>query len=362
MERCYVGTANGVFVLTGGAGNGWQASPTPLVNVDVKEVAVSTEAPSRVFAASRGKGLWRSTDAGGSWAQVGVDVLPEMLRTVSLDPSDPSTVYVGSEPAAVYKSTDAGETWEELDGVRKLGQERAWTYPVPSIPPHIRSVAVDPRNPKRIGVAAQVGGLLLTEDGGETWRDVREEIDIDVHTVLWNPSRPDVLYASTGGGEGRPEGYRDPSLPPKGKALYKSMDAGKTWECLTTEEERGYAVPVEVSAGDNERIILAVARDNPNAWSKRDSKADARLLTSRDHGATWQNITDGLPSPMFSMVQAIAVDPTKDGRVFLGFGGETGTVTSPDAKTGEIFVSDDTGDHWDKLPFALPPVFAIAPV
>ena len=362
MERCYVGTANGVFVLTTDAANGWQLEPTTLQDVDIKEVVVSPSEPSRVFAASRGKGLWRSTDAGESWAQVGTDILPEMLRTVSLDPSDASTVYVGCEPAAVYKSTDGGETWEELEGVRKLGQERAWTYPVPSIPPHIRSVAVDPRDSKRIGVAAQVGGLLLTEDGGETWHDVRDAIDIDVHTVLWNPTHPDVLYASTGGGEGRSEGYRDPSLPPKGKALYKSLDAGKTWECLTAAEERGYAVPVQVSAGDKERIILAVARDNPNTWTKRDSKADARLLSSGDDGATWQNITDGLPNPMLGMVQAIAVDPTKDGRVFLGFGGDTGTVASPDAKTGAIFVSDDTGDHWDKLPFALPPVFAIAPV
>jgi photosystem II stability/assembly factor-like uncharacterized protein len=268
LERCYVGTANGVFVLTANTATDWQATPTSLIDLDVKEVAVSPSEPFRVFAASRGKGLWRSTDAGESWSKVGADILPEMLRTVSLDPSDASTVYVGCEPAALYKSTDAGETWQEIEGVRKLGQERAWTYPVQGIPPHIRCVAVNPHDSKRIAVAAQVGGLLLTEDGGGSWRDVRDAIDIDVHTVLWSRIRPDVLYASTGGGEGHSEGYRNPSLPPKGKALYKSLDAGETWECVTATEERGYAVPVQVSAGDNERIILAVSPLPCSTWCR----------------------------------------------------------------------------------------------
>ena len=90
------------------------------------------------------------------------------------------------------------KSWKELTGVKKLADERKWTYPVPVIQPHIRSIAVDPRNSRRLCIAAQVGGVLLSEDEGATWRDVRYPIDLDVHSVTFDFGRPNILYAATG--------------------------------------------------------------------------------------------------------------------------------------------------------------------
>src|SRR5206468_1489163 len=118
-----------------------------------------------------------------------------------------------------WKSEDDGKSWRELAGVRKLADERKWTYPVPSIQPHLRSIAIDPNNSRKLCLAGQVGGVLLSDDGGDSWRDVRYPIDMDVHSVTFDPAHPKVIYAATGGGENFPE----PTPPPKGRPLYRSV-------------------------------------------------------------------------------------------------------------------------------------------
>jgi photosystem II stability/assembly factor-like uncharacterized protein len=74
-----------------------------------------------------------------------------------------------------------------------------------------------------------VGGVLLSEDGGESWRDVRDPIDMDVHSVVFDPVNSSTLYAATGGGENFPA----PTPPPKGRPLYRSQDGGKSWASIT---------------------------------------------------------------------------------------------------------------------------------
>jgi hypothetical protein len=100
----------------------------------------------------------------------------------------------------LWKSEDGGKSWRELAGVRRLADERRWTYPVPVIQPHIRSIAIDPRDSKKLCLAAQVDGLLLSNNDGESWTDVRYPIDMDVHSVSFDPANGVVLYAATGGG------------------------------------------------------------------------------------------------------------------------------------------------------------------
>jgi hypothetical protein len=147
-----------------------------------------------------------------SWLRLGEKVLSDKVRALALDPSNPETIYVGTEPPALWKSEDGGNSWREIAGVNRLAKEKRWTYPVPVIQPHVRCIAIDPNNPKKLCLAAQVGGILLSEDEGESWRDVRYPIDLDVHSVTFGSDGGNLLYAATGGGENFP----DPTPPPKG--------------------------------------------------------------------------------------------------------------------------------------------------
>ncbi|HEY2988774.1 MAG TPA: hypothetical protein VGL11_13670 [Candidatus Binatia bacterium] len=352
MEKIFVGTLDGIFSLT--RNGGWKIEGQDLAGAEVNCLAIRPDRRAVVYAGIRGGGLHRTDDSGKRWQKLGEKSLSDKVRTLALDPSDPKVVYVGTEPAALWKSEDEGKSWRELAGVRKLADERKWTYPVPSIQPHLRSIAVDPRNSRKLCLAGQVGGVLLSDDGGESWRDVRYPIDMDVHSVTFDPADPKVIYAATGGGENFPE----PTPPPKGRPLYRSADGGNSWESITDSFKRTYSVPVRVHPKDSQTLYIGVAEEPPPFWLKRPTKANGALMRSANRGASWEQLGGGLPSPFESMVECIEFDPGAPDHLFIGTGGEGARFIK--LEEGEIFHSADRGDHWEKVPLRFPIVYALA--
>jgi photosystem II stability/assembly factor-like uncharacterized protein len=353
MEAILVGTLDGIFKVLG-ANGGWQIASKALAGMEVNVVAVHPRRREIVYAGIRGGGLFRSDDAGETWRRLGENALSEKVRALALDPSNPAAVYVGTEPPALWRSEDGGTSWKEMPGVRELSNERRWTYPVPVIQPHIRSIAIDPNDSKKICLAAQVGGLLLSSDGGDSWSDVRYPIDMDVHSVTFDPADSAILYAATGGGEN----YPDPTPPPKGRPLYRSLDGGKSWGSISDDFQRTYSVPVRVHPEDSQSLFIGVAEDPPPLWLNRANKANGALMRSTDGGATWQQLTDGFPNPFQSMVECIEFDPADPDHIFAGTGGEGARFIK--LEEGEIFHSLDRGDRWEKIPLRFPIIYALA--
>jgi photosystem II stability/assembly factor-like uncharacterized protein len=322
--------------------------------MEVNALALHSTRRETLYAGVRGGGLFRTDDFGKRWRRIGEKILADKIRALALDPGNPETVYVGTEPPSLWRSDDGGVSWKEIPGVARMANERRWTYPVPVIQPHIRSIAIDPRNSKKLCLAAQVGGLLLSSDGGASWRDVRYPIDMDVHSVTFDPANGAVLYAATGGGENFP----DPTPPPKGRPLYRSCDGGKSWESISDSLPRTYAVPVGVHLKNSQMLFLGVAEEPPPFWLDRATKANGAIMRSSDGGVSWQQLTDGFPSPFESMVECIEFDPDQPNDVYLGTGGEGARYIKLDK--GEIFRSADCGDRWEKLPLSFPIIYALA--
>src|SRR5262245_43261431 len=353
MQALFVGTLDGIFKVSRGK-QGWEIRSRDLAGLEVNVLALHPEQRGIVYAGVRGGGLYRSDAFGRNWERLGEHVLSDKILSLTIDPSNPETIFVGTEPPALWKSVDAGANWIELPGVARLANERCWTYPVPLIQPHIRCIAIDPGNSKKLCLAGQVGGLLLSDDSGESWSDVRDPIDMDVHSVAFDPANGALLYAATGGGENFP----DPTAPPKGKPLYRSRDGGQTWESISDSLDRTYAVPVRVHPANSQVLFLGVAQEPPPCWLDRQTKANGAVMRSSDGGASWQQLTGGLPSPCESMVECIEFDPDAPDTVFLGTGGEGARYIKLDK--GEIFRSNDRGEKWEKLPLRFPIVYALA--
>jgi photosystem II stability/assembly factor-like uncharacterized protein len=343
-----------VFKVARTAGGVWNTISQELRGMEVNVLASHPRRRETIYAGIRGGGLFCTDNAGMSWQRLGEKVLSDKVRALALDPSNPETIYVGTEPPALWKSEDGGASWKEIPGVAKLANERRWTYPVPVIQPHIRSVAIDPRNSKKLCLAAQVGGVLLSADGGESWSDVRYPIDLDVHSVTFGSDDGNLLYAATGGGENFP----DPTPPPKGRPLYRSRDGGQSWESISDILPRTYAVPVRVHPKNSQMLFLGVAEEPPPLWLNRARKANGAIMRSADGGASWQQLTGGFPSPFESMVECIEFDPGSPDQIFIGTGGEGARYIKLDK--GEIFRSADCGDHWKKIPLQFPIIYALA--
>jgi photosystem II stability/assembly factor-like uncharacterized protein len=233
-----------------------------------------------------GGGVWKTTDAGITWRNVSDGWLGTgSVGAVAVAPSDPNVVYVGmgescvrgnvSHGDGVYRSTDAGKTWAHV-GLRDTQQ--------------VGRVRVHPRDPDTAWVAAlghtfgpnAERGVFRTRDGGKSWSKV---LFVDENTgvvdLALDPTNPRVLYAAAWQVRRLPWGFESGG---PGSALYKSTDGGDTWTKLT-----GEGLP---SKGVWGRIGVAVSPARPDrVWAVIEAE-DGGVFRSDDAGRTWRRLNE----------------------------------------------------------------------
>src|SRR5919202_917314 len=155
MLDAYVGTTSGLYRLRDGV-----ADPLGLDSERIMAVHASADV---VLAGTYGNGLYRSADAGRTWARVEAGLTASAFRFLGPDPLRPGDLLAGTEPARIFRSADGGESWEELEAVGRLpGHDECF------LPYSPRAGAV--RNvygvAGRLYASLEVGGLLRSEDGG----------------------------------------------------------------------------------------------------------------------------------------------------------------------------------------------------
>jgi len=251
-------------------------------------------------------GVWKTIDAGRTWFPIFDDQSVASIGALAVAPSAPDVIYVGSGESTlrdsvgfgngVYKSTDAGRTWTHLG----LSDTQ-----------HIGKIAIDPRNPDVVFVAA-IGhlyaanadrGLYRSRDGGRTWQKVlykdenvgAVEVVIDptdarvVYAGLWNTRRPPwFVYAPTNG---------------PGGGIHKSTDGGSTWQQLT--------------AG----------------------------LPPAGIGRTGIAVTPSNPQRVYAVVDCLVPDPTAPAPPPP----QPGRPAAPPPGQGGVFRSDDAGGTWRRV-------------
>lgn len=202
-------------------------------NGRVLHLLVDERKPSTFYIAPSTGGLWKTINKGTTFESVLPDQSMVSIGHATLAPSNPDIVWVGTGDAAsgriplrgagVWKSTDAGTTWAHMG----LTETR-----------HIGRIAVHPRDPNVVYVAA-VGyhftngpdrGLYKTSDGGKTWTKVLYKGEhVGVVDVVIHPTKPNTVFAVTYDKQRIPWNF-DEGGPDTG--IYKSEDAGKTWRRL----------------------------------------------------------------------------------------------------------------------------------
>ena len=353
MQAIFVGTSDGLFKIIR-TKQGWDIRSRNLAEMAVVALAIHPDQRHVILAGTRGDGLYRSDDMGQNWNRLGENLLADRIGALVFDPNDVDTVYVGTEPTALWESVDGGENWRELSSVGQFAAQHCRIKPAPDCVPYIRSIAIDKHNPNRLYLAASGAGLWRSDDGGESWRDAGDGIDLPVHCVDVGPSDGATIYATTGGGAN----VLNPAGPTTGRPLYRSVDGGESWQSISAGVSRRYAVPVRLHPKHAQIIYLGVAQDGPARWLDRPTRANGAILRSVDGGASWQQLEAGLPVPFVSMVECIEFDPDQAENIFVATGGTGACDIGVDK--GEIFRSIDRGDNWEKLPLRLPIIFALA--
>jgi photosystem II stability/assembly factor-like uncharacterized protein len=320
-----------------------------------------------MFAGARTGGVWRTTNSGTTWDPVTDAAGIASVGAVAVAPSDANVVWVGTGDNSltrsaywgdgVYKSTDGGTTWANM-GLRDTQ--------------HIARIVVHPANPEIVWVAAlghlgtpsQERGVFRTSDGGRTWQkqlfvnDTTGAVDL-----LIDPRSPNVLYAAM---------YDAIRLPWKimearpGGGIFKTTDGGAKWEKVTSGLPQGNTGRIGIDiCRKNPDVIYAVI-DNfnlrPGAAQQRDTSFAApasyiggEVYRTSDAGRSWQRVSaegvDVSRKAGYSFNQ-LRVDPNNPDRVFItgsnmiqsNDGGKTWAGLNPGGGRGGIPFSSTFGD------------------
>ncbi len=334
----YLATEEGLFTVRGEQDRDWKVEHRSLEDWAVPKIAVSPSQPNRLFAGTRGDGVWVSEDLGKSWKKPCYGKPgPGKVRCVTVDPRDSNTVYAGTEPIDVFVSRDAAKSWQRLESVWNIPYVASVDYPVSTVEPHVRDITIDPKDSNTIYAALQVGFMLKSSDGGKSWKLLNRGLDADVHTIVIDPSNPKALFIATGGHD-----YRKGVAP--GRALYKSADGGETWQPTAMNFPQEYSVPLVMHPKDPDVLFSALANGQPGQWRKRQTGAESLLIRTKDGGKKWERLNGSLSEISKNFAEAIAIDEESPDRIYAAL------------RSGDLYSSGDGGDHWTRLDAKVPSV------
>jgi photosystem II stability/assembly factor-like uncharacterized protein len=324
-----VGTARGITTVEREA-EGWRVAGEVLKEKHIGAILIEPRSGA-IFAGAYGEGsLCVSLDGGETWQPRDTGLTERDVYSLEAVEMDGRTrLFCGTEPAKLFVSDDLGKTWRELSGLRSVPTVEGWSFPAPPHVAHAKHITVDPRDARTMYVSIEVGGLLRSTDGGETWQDVPGMYE-DVHRLVINPAAPQRMFVSGGAG------------------LWQSDDGGKAWRNTTDHghEIGGYPDQLVYHPNNPDLMFVAAAKDSPGAW-RTNPFAGARIARTRDGGNTWEQLTNGLPDRMQGNVEAMCLEVTGPGEACSVFAATT---------AGEVFVSEDAGDSWTLALFDLAPI------
>ena len=264
------------------------------------------------YAGYTGGGVWKTDDAGNHWKNISDGFFTTAsIGDIAVSESDPNVIYVGTGEHAVrgvmtsfgdgvYKSTDAGKTWKNI-GLQKTR--------------HISDVAIHPSNPDLVYVASQgtvhgnnnERGVYKSIDGGINWKRVLYINDsTGIASLAMDLNNPRILYAAA---------WQHRRLPwsvisgGAGSSIYKSDDGGETWKKINE------GLPSELG-----KIGLAVSRANSNRVFAivESEKSKSGLYRSDDAGKSWRLLSNNQDITARSWYyMKVTADPKNENLVYV---------------------------------------------
>jgi len=251
----------------------------------IADIAVNPKNFSEYYVSVAAGGVWKTTNNGTTWSPIFDNYGSWSCGPVAVDPNNPNVVWVGSGEYnsqraigygdGVYKSTNGGGSFKNM-GLKKSE--------------HIGRIRIDPRNSDVVYVSCQGPlwgpggdrGLFKTTDGGNTWTEVLHISDnTGISDMEMDPRNPDVIYVTSY--QRRRHVWTLVDGGPE-SAIYKTTDAGKTWNKINSG----------LPGGDLGRIGLSISPVNPDVIYAVVEAAEngGGIWRTTNRGETWEKMSD----------------------------------------------------------------------
>ena len=326
----YTATGSGVFKSTD-AGATWAAAGQEAVFAYTADMVLSPQMPTVLYALGQpttGKvTVFKSSDGGQTWQKRNAGLEEYSLNRLAVNPLLPSTLYVAAGNGGVYKSVNGGDSWQSSG----LGNE------------YIDSIAVDPQTPTTL-YAGGWSGVFKTTNEGQSWQKIIS--GIDAKSLVVDPIAPDILYAIGNNG------------------VYKTTNGGQNWQPMNNGLENVFVrelvvhpftptilavlnanrVYTSTNGGanwnlartfDKARFVLCLAMEPSQSVILYAGTFSHGMEKSSNGGQNWQTINQGLNN---QTVLTIIADPLSPTTLYAGGHG--------------LHKSSDNGQTWQRLMFS----------
>lgn len=259
-----------------------------------------------------------------TWHSLGPD-RGGRVTTVAGVPQKPWRFYAGTVGGGVIRTEDAGQTWQPVSS-SVFGSASVGAIAVAPSDPNTVYAGMG-ESTYRSYMSSLGDGVYRSVDGGNTWTDVGLKDSLRIGSIVVDPKDSRLVYVAAMG---------NPWAASSARGLYRTADGGEHWERVLSISDTTSAVDVSMDPIDSNTLYVSTWDNLRSAWYLGSGGPGSGIFKSQDGGRSWRRLTVGLPTLMGKI--GVAVSPADANRIYA--------LVEATPTTGGLYVSDDRGEHW----------------